>query len=94
MATAKSGPNDARWPATTKTGLNDASRIVWAIGTSIFILFLFFRYSLMFCYIYMMFSLKYMMERPATTKTGPNDVSHIIWAIGEGGYCKIGSKRR
>ena len=79
MATAKSGPNDARWPATTKTGPNNGSRIVWAIGTSIFILFLFFRYSVMFCYIYMMFSMKYMMERLATTKTCPNDASRIFW---------------
>ena len=56
-------------PATTKTGPNDASHIVWAIGTSIFISF-----DTHLCFvIYMMFLMKYMMERPATTNTGPND---------------------
>src|ERR1700678_3320648 len=75
-------PEELRWLATTITGPNDASGVVWALGifccSSCFLLlasndFYLFRSSLFFS-----------GTRRATVAgdiTGPNDASGVVWAL-------------
>jgi hypothetical protein len=64
--------------ATTKTGQNDASCVVWAIATCFyFIFFVYFDTKVIFYCISRLKSTKYVQGgrwNTAMTKTGPNDV--------------------
>ena len=75
------------WPAMRKTGPNDASCVVWAIGKSFFLFSLFFIHSNRFFFVYL--GLIRVINRwrglgwPAMRKTGPNDAKRVVWAIGK-----------
>ena len=67
----------------TRTGPNDARRVVWAIGE-------FFKYISLCFYILTNILSTYRcnlqgMERGRAVmmRTGPQDARHVIWAIGE-----------
>ena len=66
---------------TTRTGPNDASHVVWALGEFFFnLLHVFFGYLTI--YIGTTDSLKVQCgsTQAKTTTTGPNDTSHTVWA--------------
>ena len=60
----------------TRTGPNDASGVVWAIGE-------FFSIYFVFLILTIVLIVYYATERAAKTRTGPNDTKHVVWVIGE-----------
>ena len=76
--------SEATWkPAVTKTGPNDAGRVVWAKSEFFIFYFNFFCTNLL-CIgsIYAIHVLEGTWK-PAATKTGPNDAGRVVWAKSE-----------
>jgi amino acid permease len=62
----------------TKTGPNDASGVVWALGEFFFSIFVFFYIKLILYYVY---RLETTTWRATKMKTGPNNARCVVWAI-------------
>ena len=67
----------------TRTGPNDASCVVWAIGEFFLFYFVFFNTKLLFYCKYRFLCTKYATGRMVTTITGLNDASRVVWTIGK-----------
>ena len=69
----------------TRTGPNDVSGIIWALGTSFFFFVFFYILTNDFiafrCSIYGL-NVQGGLGMLATTKTGPNNARCVIWAFG------------
>ena len=65
-----------------RTGPNDSTRIVWAIGDFSFSLFVFIFFTKV-CLLYYRY-LELSMDQCETTmrETGPNDAKRVVWAPG------------
>src|SRR5271168_1673467 len=75
-----------RWTVITKTGPNNARRVVWALGM---FLFLFFRvlYILTNGFLFHLGCIYVLYAQEgfgwtAIMKTGPKDIRHVFWALG------------
>jgi hypothetical protein len=73
MAATATGSNDE------KTGPNDASGVVWALGEYFFFL----RFFLILTKAFVTYIVSNDEMRAAMTKTGPNDARCVVWALGE-----------
>ena len=67
---------------TTKTGPNDAKRVVWTLGELILFLTVIFSCKLMFYGKYSMYYTGYSTGWAGMTKTSPNDARCVVWALG------------
>ena len=68
---------------TTKTGPNDAERVVWAIGKSFFLLHVIFTLTnVLFIYIGCILrdTRQGARWKVRMTRTGPNDTRRVVWA--------------
>ena len=71
------------WTETTKTGPNDARRVVWALGEYFIILLSFFLMLTKDLLYVLVPIMKYVTGWAGTAKTGPNDARCVVWAVCE-----------
>ena len=71
-----------RWKGVaTKTGPNDARRVVWAISKFYFVLFHVLPIITVTFRFYEVLKSWGGSGKPAVIKTGPNDASGVVWAL-------------